>query len=137
MNQVTRPLHPVLLQGTGLSPTQCHPTLQSRMHGVVMLVTALDQCMCYSLESPHMDLTRTKWKELCCALEVSGDLAEKWWTCIHDSYQSTRRHYHTLTHISSMLSHLTEFKKRIRCYEEVSLAIYFHELVSTQSECVT
>lgn len=83
-----------------------------------------------------MDLALTKWNELCGVLEVPGDIAEKWWTCIRTSYQSTGRHYHTLTHISSMLSHLAEFKERIRCYEEVSLAIYFHELVSKQSVCV-
>lgn len=74
-----------------------------------------------------MDYAQTKWRELCHVLEMPGDLAEKWWLRVQDSYQSERRYYHTLTHISNMLNHLEEFKEKITCYEEVLLAIYFHE----------
>lgn len=76
-----------------------------------------------------MDSIQAKWEELCGTLQVPQDMIDKWWMCIHDSYQNTGRHYHTLSHINNMLSHLKEFEESLQCCEEVSLAIYFHELI--------
>lgn len=75
----------------------------------------------------EVDATKTAWEILCHSLRASTALSEKWWIYIHDSYQSNSRHYHTLSHISSMLSHLEQYKEKIQHLKEVSLAIFFHE----------
>lgn len=82
----------------------------------------------YCVKRFRMDEVHSDWKELCQVLAVPMEKAEKWWIHIRECYQSDGRHYHTLNHIHSMLSHLKKFQDRIRCYEEVSLAIFFHEL---------
>ena len=67
------------------------------------------------------------WTDLCQRLFVSKDLRDKWWSIIHDNYQSNGRHYHTLKHIQFMLDCCEIFQKELKCVEEVLLAIYFHE----------
>lgn len=72
---------------------------------------------------------QSNWMEVCGVLAVHVELARKWWFYIHSCYQSDGRQYHTLNHICSMLSHLRRVKEKVQYYEEVSLAIFFHELV--------
>lgn len=74
-----------------------------------------------------LEYVQKEWLKVCRFLTVPATLAEKWWIYISSCYQSDGRHYHTLSHIYSMLSNLNNVKERLQCYEEVALAVFFHE----------
>ncbi len=76
-----------------------------------------------------MDGSKVRWMDLCSVLLVPTHLTEKWWTILHDEYESGRRHYHTLTHIHDMILHMEKVKEKLHSLEGVALAIFFHELV--------
>lgn len=59
-------------------------------------------------------------------------VTRKWWKVIHDSYSEPQRHYHTLKHIGHvlwLLKHELIIKTSIQNSNNVSFAVFFHDIV--------
>jgi predicted metal-dependent HD superfamily phosphohydrolase len=57
------------------------------------------------------------------------DLIHKFWHEIAEAYSQKDKHYHTLTHLDHMYSHLLEVKSLISNWETVLFSLYYHDIV--------
>ena len=85
---------------------------------------------CVAVQSSVEEVVKQSWFDLCEKLGVNVTLSQKWWKIICDNYSEPTRYYHTLSHLSDMLRHLDTTAKKLSNAEEVSMAIFFHELVN-------
>ena len=60
---------------------------------------------------------------------VPSATASKWVQTIISRYSEPQRHYHTTTHVASMLDSLSKYESCIQDQFAVKLAIYFHDIV--------
>jgi predicted metal-dependent HD superfamily phosphohydrolase len=61
-------------------------------------------------------------------------LIEKLWNEIHKAYSSHNRHYHTLAHLTNLLSELNEVQKEIKDWDAVLFAFFYHDIVYRVTE---
>lgn len=66
---------------------------------------------------------------LASSVGAQPDLASRWANQLVDRYTETGRYYHTVLHISSMLSLLTTYESLICDITSVKLAIFFHDFI--------
>ena len=75
---------------------------------------------------------RTAFFELCEELGLlskSRAACDAAWAVLSERYSEDHRAYHTLTHISSLLSQAEEWKGEIHNYSVVRFAIFYHDVV--------
>jgi predicted metal-dependent HD superfamily phosphohydrolase len=51
------------------------------------------------------------------------------WNEIEQKYSEKNRHYHTLTHLESVLLQLTAVKTEIKAWDTVLFSLYYHDIV--------
>jgi predicted metal-dependent HD superfamily phosphohydrolase len=51
------------------------------------------------------------------------------WAQVKDAYGDRRRHYHTFDHLENILSELSEVKDKIKSWDSVLFALFYHDLV--------
>ena len=73
--------------------------------------------------------THTAWDALCVRLRISKPQCEHWWGTIRDAYEGPGRYYHTLQHLSDLLSQAKAHANSIQNLDAVELAIFFHDIV--------
>lgn len=56
-------------------------------------------------------------------------LIETLWAEVERCYTEANRHYHTLNHLSNMLSQLVEVKHNISSWDALLFALYYHDIV--------
>lgn len=56
-------------------------------------------------------------------------LGNELWTEIETSYSNKKRHYHTLHHLSSLLTQLTYIKEEIQNWNTILFTLYYHDIV--------
>lgn len=76
------------------------------------------------------DSLRPRWRNLAVAgLGAPYALADAGWDRIVDAYGAEGRAYHTLGHLSAMLSRLAGWRWRLRDWRGVELAVWLHDVV--------
>lgn len=51
------------------------------------------------------------------------------WTEVEGKHSSKKRHYHTLQHLESLLTQLTEIKHEIQNWNAILFTLYYHDIV--------
>jgi predicted metal-dependent HD superfamily phosphohydrolase len=51
------------------------------------------------------------------------------WTEVEKKYTNKKRHYHSLQHLTSLLTQLTEIKDNIQNWETILFSLYYHDIV--------
>lgn len=72
---------------------------------------------------------RSQFLQLAADLQSPPEASSKWANQIQLRYTEPQRHYHTLTHISSMLNLLPKYEDRINNLPAFKLAIFFHDII--------
>ncbi len=60
---------------------------------------------------------------------VASTVVERWYKTVIVAYSQEHRHYHTLSHVSTMLDLLDEQRENVQHADAVELAIWFHDVV--------
>ena len=58
-------------------------------------------------------------------IRFTGEL----WTEIHIAYSSSKRHYHTLSHLKYMIDKALRFKNKITDFDTLLFSIFYHDFV--------
>lgn len=65
--------------------------------------------------------------------ELPSELRQKWIKYLTDAYNEPQRHYHTLTHVHSMMAQLHSIEASLQLsskqFEVLHLAIWFHDVI--------
>lgn len=56
-------------------------------------------------------------------------LTNELWTEIEKHYSDKKRHYHTLQHLESLLTQLTEVKDKIQDWDVILFTLYYHDII--------
>ena len=72
---------------------------------------------------------RKDWSQLAIKFTSDQSLIESLWNEIEKHYSSKIRHYHNLSHVSSMLNLVEEFKATITNYDAFLFAIWYHDII--------
>ena len=56
------------------------------------------------------------------------DLKNELWNEIADNYSSTKRHYHNLKHLESILAQLNEVKEEVNDWQTILFTLYYHDI---------
>lgn len=80
-------------------------------------------------KSPTSTLLRSEFTQLIGKFNGDKNTCEKWSNSLIQAYTEPQRHYHTTTHISSMLSLIQKYQNLITNHTIVQLALYFHDWV--------
>ena len=59
----------------------------------------------------------------------NSSLKEQMWSEIFINYSEKNRHYHTLSHLTCMISLLEEIKNKIKDWEAVLFAVFYHDII--------
>ena len=59
------------------------------------------------------------------------DYIKECWIELHSNYSSSSRHYHNLSHISSMLSELETVGHLVNDFDCLQFAIFYHDIIYT------
>lgn len=59
----------------------------------------------------------------------NDSLTNELWTEIDKNYSSKKRHYHTLQHLDSLLTQLTDVKDEIQNWNTILFTLYYHDIV--------
>lgn len=59
--------------------------------------------------------------------------SQQWWRKVRDAYTDQYRHYHTLSHLATMFTHLDEHKAELKSPALVAMAIFFHDIVYSEA----
>jgi predicted metal-dependent HD superfamily phosphohydrolase len=76
-----------------------------------------------------LSFTAEQWSELMQDMGVPAELSETWWSTVAAYYMEPHRHYHTLSHIMSMLKGLESLGLQPQRPHLVLLAIFFHDII--------
>lgn len=57
------------------------------------------------------------------------DLANDLWLEISTKYSESKRHYHTIAHIETMVADLNEVKNKITDWDTTLLALFYHDII--------
>jgi predicted metal-dependent HD superfamily phosphohydrolase len=83
-----------------------------------------------ALPDPHqLRFLKTAWDKLCSSYTDNVGLRNTLFEKICSEYCNSSRHYHNLTHISSMLALAEEHSTLIRDKDTVLFSIWFHDIV--------
>lgn len=70
-----------------------------------------------------------QWKELAGTYSQNAKRIDRIFNQIVKNYSSSRRHYHNLDHVATMLQTAAEYKDQTTDYDAVRFAIWFHDVV--------
>lgn len=76
-----------------------------------------------------MSAVRSRWMSLATSLQIPADTAQSAWLELESAYTEPHRHYHTLTHIGSVISALDRHRNRFYDARSAELALFFHDFV--------
>jgi predicted metal-dependent HD superfamily phosphohydrolase len=57
------------------------------------------------------------------------DQAHELWAEIETNYSEKKRHYHTLSHLSSLLHQLLEVKDHLESWKPILFSLFYHDLI--------
>ncbi|MCP4136251.1 MAG: hypothetical protein GY754_35100 [bacterium] len=75
------------------------------------------------------NILKTQWIELCSNYTSDSHTIYRIYDEIVEEHSAKGRHYHTLEHISAMLTLVSEFSERVSNYNSLRFAIWYHDIV--------
>jgi predicted metal-dependent HD superfamily phosphohydrolase len=57
------------------------------------------------------------------------NLTNKLWNEIEENYSTTKRHYHTLSHLENILVQLNEVKEQVQDWQTILFTLYYHDII--------
>lgn len=60
---------------------------------------------------------------------TNTELNDKLWLEIEENYTHKKRHYHSLTHLESLLKQLSEIKSQIEDWDTILFSLYYHDII--------
>ena len=59
----------------------------------------------------------------------NNELANNFWLEIFTKYSEPKRHYHSITHLETLVKELTEVKDRIQDWDTTLFAVFYHDII--------
>jgi predicted metal-dependent HD superfamily phosphohydrolase len=78
---------------------------------------------------PGPDELRLAWEELCMRYCDDKELIDRYFNEILRRYTASRRHYHNLTHITSLLRFYEEYASMLIDRHVVLFSIFYHDII--------
>jgi predicted metal-dependent HD superfamily phosphohydrolase len=83
----------------------------------------------FKISKKEIDLLRGRWEALFCGYDPDkGDVGDLYHQLVR-LYSAGGRAYHNLSHIRSLLDLSDTFRDRIRNYQALSFAVWFHDAI--------
>jgi predicted metal-dependent HD superfamily phosphohydrolase len=82
-----------------------------------------------NMETTKADDVKSQFLQLATSFGAYSDLAAGWAHRLINRYTEVGRHYHTVSHVSNMLSLLADYETLIHDTTAVKLAIFFHDFI--------
>ena len=51
------------------------------------------------------------------------------WTEIESNYSNPKRHYHTLSHLESIINQLKPYKEVVSDWDSILFAVFYHDVI--------
>lgn len=74
-------------------------------------------------------MLKTIFIELLSKYSSNTNLHRTLWNEIEKQYSSTKRHYHSLSHLENLLIELNEIKSNIKDWDTTLFSLYYHDII--------
>jgi predicted metal-dependent HD superfamily phosphohydrolase len=74
-------------------------------------------------------LLKQTFEQLASTYTIEQDVINRLWSEIEAAYTNEERHYHTLTHLESLIKHLIRYQKDIKNWAAMLFSVYYHDIV--------
>lgn len=74
-------------------------------------------------------MLKEKFFQLLNSYTSKTELKEKLWAEIEKKYSVKRRHYHTLQHLTNLITELESIKKELVNWDSVLFSVYYHDVI--------
>ena len=69
------------------------------------------------------------FKDLLYTYNIPENLYMQYWAEIEKHYTAKKRHYHNLTHLENILQELQKCKSKIKDWDSILFAVYYHDII--------